>query len=215
MTTIKNQASHSVFWSAVERFSTQGIQFVLGMIIARFLLPSDYGMIAMLSIFMAIAQTVIDGGFINALIQKKECSQQDYSTVFFFNIFMSIGLYGILYLCAPWIANFYNEKLLTQVMRIVGLTLIINSLGIVQQAKLTIELNFKQQAIASFIAVLISGIIGVILAYQGFGVWTLVIQSLTSNLLRVILLWIFAHWKPLLYFSKNSFSSAGAEGCLL
>lgn len=115
---------------------------------------------------------------------------------------MSIGLYGILYLCAPWIANFYNEKLLTQVMRIVGLTLIINSLGIVQQAKLTIELNFKQQAIASFIAVLISGIIGVILAYQGFGVWTLVIQSLTSNLLRVILLWIFAHWNLFSIFQK-------------
>lgn len=177
------------------------------MIIARFLLPSDYGTIAMLSIFMAIAQTFIDGGFINALIQKKQCSQQDYSTVFFFNIFMSIGLYGILYLCAPWIANFYNEKLLTQVMRVIGLTLIINSLGIVQQAKLTIELNFKQQAIASFIAVLISGIVGVMLAYQGFGVWTLVIQSLTSNLLRVILLWIFAHWKPLPYFSKNSFTT--------
>lgn len=215
MATIKNQASHSVFWSAVERFSTQGVQFVLGMIIARFLLPSDYGTIAMLSIFMAIAQTFIDGGFINALIQKKQCSQQDYSTVFFFNIFMSIGLYGILYLCAPWIANFYNEKLLTQVMRVIGLTLIINSLGIVQQAKLTIELNFKQQAIASFIAVLISGIVGVMLAYQGFGVWTLVIQSLTSNLLRVILLWIFAHWKPLPYFSKNSFTTMFSFGSRL
>ncbi|WP_302543906.1 lipopolysaccharide biosynthesis protein [Butyricimonas faecihominis] len=215
MATIKNQASHSVFWSAVERFSTQGVQFVLGMIIARFLLPSDYGTIAMLSIFMAIAQTFIDGGFINALIQKKQCSQQDYSTVFFFNICMSIGLYSILYLCAPWIANFYNEKLLTQVMRVIGLTLIINSLGIVQQAKLTIELNFKQQAIASFIAVLISGIVGVILAYQGFGVWTLVIQSLTSNLLRVILLWIFAHWKPLPYFSKNSFTTMFSFGSRL
>lgn len=215
MTTIKNQASHSVFWSAVERFSTQGVQFILGMIIARLLLPSDYGIIAMLSIFMAIAQTFIDGGFINALIQKKRCSQQDYSTVFFFNIFMSIGLYGILYICAPWIANFYNEKLLTQVMRVIGLTLVINSLGIVQQAKLTIELNFKQQALASFIAVLISGIIGIILAYRGLGVWTLVIQALVNNLLRVIILWIYSRWRPLCCFSKDSFTTMFSFGSRL
>lgn len=202
---IKQQATTSVFWSAVERFSVQGIQFVLSIIIARLLLPTDYGLIAMLSIFMAIAQTFIDSGFGNALIQKKDRTDVDYSTVFYFNIVISIIVYLLLYASAPYIANFYDEENLISITRVVGITLIINSFGIVQQAKMTVMLDFKRLAIASLLSVIISGVVGVVLAYKNFGAWALVYQSVLNNLLRVIFVWIFSGWKPLLCFSKTSF----------
>ncbi|MEG1749737.1 MAG: lipopolysaccharide biosynthesis protein [Tannerellaceae bacterium] len=205
MTSIKQQAATSVLWSAIERFSVQGIQFVLSIVIARLLLPADYGLIAMLSIFMALAQSFIDGGFANALVQKKDRTEVDYSTVFYFNIAVSFVIYLLLYLSAPWIASFYEEEQLSLITRVVGITLIINSFGIVQQAKLTIALDFKRQAIASLLAVLISGVVGLWMAFSGYGVWTLVYQSLLNNMLRVVLTWFFSGWWPRLSFSVSSF----------
>lgn len=212
---IKQQATTSVFWSAVERFSVQGIQFILSIIIARILLPSDYGLIAMLTVFLAIAQVFIDSGFANALTQKKVQTETDYSTVFYFNIVVSVILYIVLYFTAPLIASFYEEDLLVKMMRVVGLTLIINSFGIVQQAKLTIALDFKRQAQASLIAVIISGGIGLWMAFSGYGVWTLVYQSLINNLLRVIILWIYSRWWPAFCFSIMSFNALFAFGSKL
>lgn len=212
---VNQQATTSVFWSAVERFSVQGIQFVLSIIIARILLPSDYGLIAMLGIFMAIAQTFIDSGFANALIQKKNQTKVDYSTVFYFNIIVSVVLYILLYYSAPLIASFYNEDMLVAITRIVGLTLIINSFGIVQQAKLTIALDFKRQAIASLFAVIISGGMGLWMAFSGYGVWTLVYQSLLNNLLRVVMIWIFSGWWPGFCFSVSSFKTLFSFGSKL
>lgn len=212
---IKQQVTKSVFWSAVERFSVQGIQFLLSIIIARLLLPTDYGLIAMLSIFMAIAQTFIDSGFANALIQKKDRTDADYSTVFYFNIVVSALVYLILYISSPWIAEFYEEELLVGITRVVGLTLIINSFGIVQQAKMTISLDFKRQALASLSAVIISGGVGVWLAYAGYGAWTLVYQSLLNNFLRVILIWLFSGWMPSWCFSLESFRTLFAFGSKL
>lgn len=209
---VKQQATKSVLWSAIERFSVQGIQFLLSIIIARLLLPTDYGLIAMLSIFMAIAQTFIDSGFANALIQKKNRNETDYSTAFFFNIAVSVVLYLLLYLSSPAIANFYHQEELNAITRIVGISLIINSFGIVQQAKLTIALNFKRQAIASLTAVIISGIIGVGMAYSGYGAWALVWQSLLNNFLRVALLWFFSKWVPLFCFSRESFCTLFSFG---
>lgn len=212
---INQQATTSVFWSAVERFSAQGIQFVLSIILARILLPSDYGLVAMLGIFLAIAQTFIDSGFANALIQKRDQTKADYSTVFYFNIIVSVVLYILLYYSAPLIASFYKEDLLVVITRIIGLTLIINSFGIVQQAKLTIALDFKRQAIASLFAVIISGGIGLWMAFSGYGVWTLVYQSLINNLLRVVMIWIFSGWWPRLCFSVSSFRTLFAFGSKL
>ncbi len=202
---IKEQATKSVFWSAVERFSVQGIQFLLTIVIARILSPDDYGLVAMLGIFMALSQVLIDSGFANALIQKKNRSETDYSTVFYFNTVGSVLVYGFLFLCAPSIANFFDEPQLKLITRVVGLNLIINSLGIVQQARLTIDLNFKRQAQASLIAVVISGGIGLWMAYNGWGVWTLVWQGLLNNLFRVLFLWIFSRWLPCGLFSFQSF----------
>ena len=192
-------------WSAVERFSVQGIQFILTIIIARLVSPSDYGLIAMLGIFLAIAQTFIDSGFSNALIQKQDRTEADFSTVFYFNIVVGVVVYLLLYLCSPFIASFYNEPKLDLVTKVVGLNLIISSFSVVQRAKLTIALNFKLQAVASLIAVIISGGIGVYMAYVGYGVWAIAIQALLNNFLNTVLLWVVTKWVPKFCFSWMSF----------
>lgn len=212
---LKSQAVKGVVWSAVERFSVQGIQFVLSIIIARLVAPSEYGLIAMLGIFLAIAQTFIDSGFSNALIQKKDRTEEDFSTVFYFNIVVSLVVYLILFLSAPYIALFYKEPLLDIITKWVGLNIIISALSIVQRAKLTIQLNFKTQAKASLIAVVISGICGITMAYYGYGVWALVCQSLLNNLLSTLLLWVFARWMPAFIFSWQSFKGLFSFGSKL
>lgn len=212
---LKSQAVKGVVWSAVERFSVQGIQFVLSIIIARLVAPSEYGLIAMLGIFLAIAQTFIDSGFSNALIQKKDRTEVDFSTVFYFNIVVSLVVYLILFLSAPYIALFYKEPLLDIITKWVGLNIIISALSIVQRAKLTIQLNFKTQAKASLIAVVVSGICGITMAYYGYGVWALVCQSLLNNLLSTILLWVFARWMPAFIFSWQSFKGLFSFGSKL
>lgn len=212
---LKRQAVKGVMWSAVERFSVQGIQFVLGIIIARLVAPSEYGLIAMLGIFLAVAQTFIDSGFSNALIQKKDRTDIDYSTAFYFNLAIAVIVYGILFLVSPYIATFYKEPKLELITKWVGANLIISGLSIVQRAKLTIKLDFKTQAKASLIAVLLSGIIGVTLAYKGFGVWALVIQALLNNLLDTLLLWTCTKWMPSFIFSWHSFKSLFSFGSKL
>lgn len=212
---IKHQAATGMIWTAAERFGTQIVQFVIGIVLARLLLPDDYGLIGMLAIFIAISQTFLDSGFANALIQKKGCDDRDFSTVFYFNLIVAILLYGILYLCAPFIANFYNQPSLVAITRVYTITLIVNGLSIVQTARLSIELNFKLQAKASIIAVMLSGIIGIILAYNGWGVWALVFQGIASSGIRTFILWIFGNWMPLFDFSKESFNSLFSFGSKL
>jgi O-antigen/teichoic acid export membrane protein len=202
---LRNQTVKGVIWSAIERFSVQGIQFVLGIILARLVAPSEYGLIALLGIFMAIAQTFIDSGFSNALIQKKDRTETDYSTVFYFNIIIACIIYGILFIVAPYIARFYKEPQLETITRLIGINLIVSSFAIVQRAKLTIKLDFKTQTKASLTAVIVSGLAGIFAAYHGYGVWALLIQSILSNILNTLLLWIFTQWKPLLVFSWESF----------
>ncbi len=212
---LKGQTVKGVVWSGIERFSVQGIQFVLSFVIARQLLPSDYGLIAMLGIFMAIAQTFIDSGFSNALIQKQDRTNTDYSTVFYFNVVVAVIMYFLLLFCAPWISFFYDEPQLTSIIGWVGLNFIISSLATVQRAKLTVELNFKLQAYISVVAVIISGGLAVWMAYNGFGVWTLVSQSLVNNGITVLLLWLTAHWHPFFTFSWKSFKELFGFGSKL
>lgn len=212
MSTIKKEAAKSVIWSTIERFSVQGVQFAVSIVIARLLFPSDYGLIAMLSIFMALAQTFVDSGFANALIQKKNKTDADFNTVFYFNIGISVLVYFLLYITAPYIASFYNEPELKLITRIISLGVVINSFGIVQQAKLTIELNFKKMAYASLLAALCSGAVGIVLAYNGWGVWALVCQTLGNNFLRVVLIWFFSRWSPKIQFSIDSFRALFSFG---
>lgn len=212
---IKDKAFKSVFWSAVERFSVQAGQIVIELILARLLLPADYGIIAMIGVFIAIAQTFVDGGFSNALIQKKHCTDVDFSTTFYFNIIIGFVLYTVIYSLAPFLSKFYNEPLLENITKIVGLNIIISSLSIVQRSKLIIELNFKQQAFISFISILISGTFSIICAYLGMGVWALVFQVLSYNVINAILLWKYSKWIPSLVFSKESFYALFGYGSKL
>lgn len=211
----KSSVARNIVWSGVERFSVQGIQFLLSFVIARQLSPSDYGLIAMLSIFMAFAQTFIDSGFSNALIQKQDRTNVDYSTVFYFNVVVAIVMYLIFYFGAPWISAFYKAPQLTPIIGWVGLNFIISSLGTVQRAKLTVELNFKLQAYVAIVAVIISGILAVWMAYNDYGVWTLVFQTLVNNTIIVFLLWLTAHWFPMRVFSWNSFKELFGFGSKL
>lgn len=216
MDVVKDKGTaNGVVWSAVDRFSAQGMQFLLGLIIARMLLPSDYGLIAMLAIFMAISQTFIDSGFGYALIQKKERQEVDFSTVFYFNIAIAVIIYGGLFFTAPYIAAFYHTPQLTVIARVIGFTLIINSFGIVQQARIAIHLDFKKLAIASLSGVTIGGAVGIIMAYMGYGVWALVAQELLRNIIRVAVIWLFSKWSPSLCFSFQSFRGLFSFGSKL
>ena len=212
---LKSKTAKSVLWSAIERFSVQGIQFLLSIIIARLVLPSDYGMIAMVVIFLSIAQTLIDSGFSTALIQKQDRSDKDYSTVFYFNLVLGLLLYLVLYCGAPWIASFYELPVLTTVTRVIGLNLIFISLSIVYRAKLTILLDFRRQALVSLISVIISGVIGIYFAYKGYGVWALVIQTLLNNFLCTFFLWLFTPHIALNSFSILSFKQLFGFGSKL
>ncbi len=194
-------------WSSAQSFITQALQFVISIIIARQLLPSDYGILGMLAIFIGISSTFLNSGFGSALIQKKEATQADFSTAFYFNIGMGIILYLILYLCAPLIAEFYSQPILVPVTRVYLLTLVINALNISQRARLSRRLDFKTGAVITIISLVISGIVGIGLAYSGYGVWALVWQGIASSLSYSIILWIKEKWLPSLIFSKESFKS--------
>ncbi len=216
MHSLNRYDSFKVFiWSGIERFSVQGLQLILTIILARLLSPSDYGIIAMLSIFIALSNAIIDSGFSNALIQKKDVSESDYSTVFFINIILGILVSACLFLCAPYIADFYNSPILNEVTRWTSLNLIITSFCLVQRTKMTKELNFKSQAKISLVSTLISGSLGVFCAYIGMGVWSLVIQTLVSNFILTALFWILSNWKPRLEFSFKSFRELFSFGSKL
>ena len=181
-------------------------------IMARLLTPKDYGLIGMLAIFLAVAQSLIDSGFSQALIRKQDRTDVDNSTVFYFNIVVSSALYLILFIAAPFVADFYNQPELTSVMRVVCLGVILNSLAVVQRALLTVRIDFKTQAKASLSAAVISGCIGIVLAYCGFGVWSLVVQQLLNLSVNTLLLWIFSKWRPIAVFSWKSFHELFAFG---
>ncbi len=214
-TTLKKKAVKGTLWSAIERFSTQGIQFIIGLILARLLTPTDYGLLGMLAIFIAISRTFIDGGFAQALIQKKNRDELDFSTTFYFNIVVSLFVYAILFFAAPLIADFYQEPLLVELTRVIGVIIIINSFSVVQIAKFSIQVDFKTQTKATLTAVVISGAIGIYMAYSGFGVWALVVQRLTMEFIKTILLWLMSKWIPAWQFSVQRFKQLFSFGSKL
>ena len=176
---------------------------------ARFLTPDDYGLVGMVTVFIAIAQSLIDCGFSQALIQKQNRTNIDNTTVFYFNIVIGFIIYLLFFFSAPLIALFYKENVLTAITRIISLSIVANSFVIVQRALLTASLNFKIQAKASFIAAIIGGLVGIALTYYDFGVWAIVWYQLINTIVNVLFLWRFCDWRPLsiTYFSKSSFNS--------
>lgn len=205
MGTLRTKTIHGIFWSTAERMSVQGIQFLVMILIARKLSPSDYGLVGMLAIFIAVSDSLVNSGFSQALIRKQNRTETDNSTVFYFNIVISLLLYAVLYVSAPWVADFYNVPMLCSLMRVMCLSVVIFSLGVVQRAVLTAKIDFKTQTKASAIAAVVSGLLGVYLAYAGYGVWTLVFQQLMNSGLNTFLLWCFSAWRPRLVYSWKSF----------
>ncbi len=192
-------------WSLLDKFIIQGIQFIVGIILARLLAPSEFGLIGMITIFLAISQTFIDSGFSQALIRKNDCEERDFNTVFYFNIFVSIVFYIILFFSAKSIALFFNQNELVDILRVLGLSIIITAFGIVQVAELTKNIDIKTQTKISAVSGTISGILAIYLANSGYGVWSLVWRTLSNNFINTALLWLWNKWRPKILFSYHSF----------
>lgn len=215
MSSLKEKTVKGVMWSSIDRFSTQGIQFVFSILIARLLLPSDYGAVAMLNIFLAISQTFIDSGFSTALIRKLDRTETDFCTVFYFNIVVGLFFYIVLWLASPYIAAFYEMPLLEDITKVLALTFVFSSFSGIQSARLSIAIDFKTKAKISIIVTILTGSVGLWMAYNGYGVWALVIQAVSWSLLRTILLWLFVRWMPKLVFSWKSFKEMFSFGSRL
>lgn len=203
-TSLRNKTIKGVGWSAADAFLGQSISFVVGIVLARLLSPEEYGLIGICLIFTTILNGIVDSGFSNAIIRKKDVTNEDYNTMFITNMVVSIILYILLYLSAPIISNFFQLDL-TSLIRVIGLVLIINALSLTQQTNLTKKIDFKTKTKASIVSAILSGIIGIAMAYMGFGVWSLVAQQLSRQGVYTIALWILNHWIPNFSFSKSSF----------
>lgn len=202
---LKHKTVSGVSWSFAEQILTRGSNFVIGIILARLLSPTDYGLVGMLGIFLGLSQLFIDGGLTSALIRTKNPSEQDFSTVYLVNVVLSVLFYFLLFFCAPVIAEFYKQPLLRSLTRVLALVLIISSVASIQGTLLTIRVDFKTKTYISIITSVVSGLIGIMCAYKGLGVWALVAQSLTATTLMSVLSLLFVRWMPGLVFSKESF----------
>ena len=212
---IKKQLVSGLLWNALEKFLLQGVTFFIGIILARLLSPSDFGLIGMLSVFLYIINAFVNSGLNSALVQKHNCSSLDYSTVFTVNLVIAITGAVILFFAAPSIANFYHEPLLTPITRVLGINVILSALNIVHRSQLTIKVDFKSLAKINVINTIVGGTVGIVMAYTGFGVWSLVGQSMASTLSGMILLPIYSKWKPSIRFSKQSFHQLFGYGSKL
>jgi teichuronic acid exporter len=202
--TLRSKTIHALYWSFLEAIGLQGVQFIIGIILARLLLPEQFGLIAMLTIFMAVSESLINGGFARALIQKKEATQTDISSVFYVNIAVGLTATGILFFLAPLIAEFYNQPILSLLTKALSFTIVLNSFGMIHYVLLAKKIEFRTVTKVNLIASLLSGAIGVTLAALGYGVWSLVAQQITSTFFRTALLWFFNAWRPALVFSFKS-----------
>lgn len=212
---LKQKTISGLLWSFIDSIAGQSISFVVGIILARVLNPKEFGLIGMLTIFIAISQSFIDSGFRQALIRKQNCTQADYSTIFYFNIVVGVLFYILLFVCAKSIGNFYHEPILKQLIRVLGIGLIINSFIIIQSTLLTKRIDFKLQAKISVISSFISGIISIYMAYTGWGVWSLVALTLVKYTVSSLLIWFWGNWKPIWYFSLKSFKELFSFGSKL
>lgn len=202
---LKDKTIKGTMWSGIDNVAQIGVAFIVSIVLARLLSPDDYGLIGIITIFTTICNTIINGGFSNALIRTKNPKEDDYSTAFIINLGLSFTLYALIFFCSPLIADFFGREELVALTRVSSFTMVIGSLAIVQQVRLTKRVDFKTQAKITLIASVVSGLIGVVLALFKMGVWSLVFQGLVFQLLRTIFLWFSNHWMPLLNFNKQSF----------
>jgi len=201
MNITKSSIITNIFWKFAERTGAQVISFIVTIVLARLLLPAEFGLIAMVTVFITIANVFVSSGFGSALIQKKDVDNLDYSSIFFLNIGFSIILYGIIFVSAPIVANFYGYEILTSVMRVLGLRLILAAINTVQHAYVSQNMIFKKFFYATLGGTLVSAIVGITMAYMGFGVWALVAQYMVNTTVDTIVLWFTVKWRPQLQFS--------------
>ena len=202
---LKNKVIAGVSWSAAERFVGQTCQLVVTVVLARLLSPDDFGLIAIVLVFIAVSQSLIDSGLSSALIQKTERDDLDFSTVFHFNVVFGASIFAILFMLAPWVSELYDEPELESLLRVLALSPLIQGLSISQLTKLTIDVDFKAIAKVSLVSIFVSSSVAVYLGSIGVGVWALAVQLLLNNVIYTILLWVFVDWKPKLVFSRSSF----------
>ena len=212
---LKQKTVNGLIWSFIDNFSSQGITFIVSIILARLLTPQEFGLIGMITIFIAISTSFINSGFSQALIRKKNCTETDYSTVFYFNLIVGILFFGILFFSAPTISRFFDEPQLIPLVRVLGGVLVIDALTMIQRTTLTKRIDFKLQTKVSVVANIVSGVIGVTMAYQGFGVWSLVAKTISQQGMNSLLLWIWNRWRPLWVFSVKSFKELFSFGSKL
>ena len=202
---LKDKTIKGTAWSAADAFLGQGVTFLVGIVLARLLSPDEYGLIGICMIFNTVLSSIVDSGFNNALIRKKNCTDADYNTMFLTNLSISIVLYSLLFVSTPFVAHFFSRNELTWLIRATGLILLINALSITQVTILTKRIDFKTKTKASFISAILSGLVGIAMAYTGFGVWALVGQMLSKQLIYTLCLWGLNKWWPSFTFSSKSF----------
>lgn len=199
-----NKIFNGLVWSAIEKLAIQLIQFVIGIILARILTPEEYGIIGLLLVFIAISKVFIDSGFTQALVQKQNRTDADISSVFLTNIGISLLCYILLFVAAPFVANYYDIEVLSPLLRVLALSLIINSFFAVPSTLLTIQMDFKTLTKVTLTSTIVSGTIAIWMAYNGYGVWSLAWQAVIRAVVVTTMVWFFVSWRPKLLFSKKS-----------
>lgn len=202
---LRKQATSGMIWTFAQQFGQQIISFVVSIVLARLLLPKEFGLIGMISVFVGIGNALLDAGLTNSLIRSKELDEEDYSTVFFFNLIASVLIYFVIFFSAPFIAKFYNQPILIGIIRLYCLSFIIAAFMAVQKARMTKNLDFKTQTIISLPSIIIGGIVGISMAYLGYGVWSLVWNQLVSQSVRSVQFWIYSGWQPIRVFNIEKF----------
>jgi O-antigen/teichoic acid export membrane protein len=198
--TLKTKTARALSWSLAQEICQRGLQLAISIVLARLLAPEEFGLLAMLSVFIAVSQALLDSGFGSAIVQRKDITQVELSSVFYLNLLLGIFLSAALCLAAPGIAAFYDQPQLTTLTRVISLLLVINSFAVVQSALVVRDLDFKRQTLISTASTGISGILGIVLALRGYGAWSLVGQQLSAGVLRTVLYWITSKWHPILVF---------------
>ena len=212
---LKQKTINGLSWSFLDNFTNQGITFLVGVVIARLVDPAEFGVVGMITLFIAVSSAFVDSGFNSALIRKKDATEIDYNTVFYFNLITSVFFYLILYLISPYVAVFFEEPRLVLILRILSLNLIFGAFSIVQSVLLAKKIDFKKQAKISVCCSILSGIIGIVCAYQGMGVWSLVWRMVAGSFFSMFFLWIWGTWRPRMLFSWLSFKELFGFGSKL
>ena len=202
---LSERSLSAIVWAVLDKLSGSVVSFVVTILLARLLSPEDFGLVAMVMIFFEFSAVFVESGFSTALIREKTISEADKSTTFIFNLIASVVLYGVLFTSAPYIAAFFDQPLLTLIIRIMGISLIVNAFSIVQHSVLIQQIDFKTQTIVRSAAVVVSGGVAVVLAFKGWGVWSLVARYALLDLMTTILFWVLGRWRPSMQFNRESF----------